>query len=377
MRTRWLPLVVSFALLSSCTSTKEPSASAWSAPQWIAPALQWNAPASVTSRDQIAFVWTGFDREHVHQDARLANTNTLRPPVILPLPPTHPMDQRLVPGADGSFHLFWLDAGPNGEGNHLFSALLTPELQIERGPVDLSNAPTYQFAVTDDGRGGAIAVWSQGQPAEPDLWAVEIDATGLPRQPANIASNSPQPALTRTPIGTVQVFQESEGRLWIATWEGSNAPVDWRALTATVGRRAGDRLDSLWAAPCGRYICVGWNITRQDDTAESWLASGAANASSWNAPHRVDGVTWLTPETGADFDPDSLMAAAQIDGGLTLLSVREGNVIRQEIAIEGVSLSGSPAVTRLGDALVLSWAEVGTDYANLWMSQKNIPFGGD
>ncbi|HST20810.1 MAG TPA: SDR family oxidoreductase, partial [Blastocatellia bacterium] len=40
----------------------------------------------------------------------------------LPLPPTHPYNQQLFPGAGGAAHLLWLDS--DGDQNNLYSALL-------------------------------------------------------------------------------------------------------------------------------------------------------------------------------------------------------------------------------------------------------------
>ena len=370
MRVVGLLWLVSCALLAACNPTTGSRPSAWSAPQLIAPALQWNAPAAAASRDQVAFVWTGFDGQDVHQDARVLQGDSLKSPVILPLPPTHPLDQQLRAGAGGAFHLFWLDAAAAGEGNRLYSAFLRPDLAVERGPVELSAAPTYQFAVIADGSGGTLAVWSEGHAAEPELWAAGLDATGLPRQAQKIAANSQHPALTGTPDGAIAVFRESEGRLWIARWADDGA-LEWTALTATVGRQAGDRLDALWAAPCLPSLCVGWNLVRQNGAAESWLASGTASVESWNAPRPLEGLTWLTPSSGTGTD-GPLYAAAQSGAGLALVTIHDGHVGDVETAIAGVALDGSPALIGFQDRWVLAWAEPETDYANLRMSQRTM-----
>ncbi|MBL8146197.1 MAG: hypothetical protein JNL34_07420 [Anaerolineae bacterium] len=364
-------LIFCCGLLAACVPSSEPPL-AWSAPQLIAPALQWDAPAAAFSRGQIAFVWTGFDAENIHQDVRRGAGETLEPVLILPLPPAHPLDQQIVPGADGAFHLFWLDAALDGEGNRLYSALLSSGLQVERGPVELATAPAYSFAVITRETGGTLAVWSQGNPAEPELWSVELDATGLPRQPQQVGVNSRYPALARRMDGAIQVFRESEGRLWTSPW-AEDGRLEWTALTATVGRMPGDRLEALWAASCGLNMCVGWNIARQNGRAESWLADGAADARSWAAPHKLEEVTWLTPETGTRNASGDLYAAAQTDTGIALVTIRNGNVTIQEMAAVNVVLSGLPALARTDDTLVLSWAETGADYANLLFTQRMLP----
>jgi len=363
MRSARLLLAFTCALLAACTSANDPPVTNWSAPQLIAPALQWNAPAIAVNRGQTAFVWTGFDNANVHQDARLSDETALQAPLILPLPPTHPLDQRLIPGADGTFHLFWLDvAADGGEGNRLFSALLSPELRVERGPVELSTAPTYSFDITTTDAGGALAIWTQDNPAEPDLWTAELDAAGLPRQPMQISTNSPAAALAHREDGGVQVFRKSEGQLWAARWQDDGA-LNWRALTATVGRRSGDRLDALWAASCGNQLCVGWNVTRRDGSVESWLASGPADGAGWNAPRRLDGLHWLTPATGTLPADGVLHAAAQADEGLALVRIVDGAITGQETAVEGVQLSGAPALAQTDAGWTLAWAETGADYA--------------
>lgn len=366
---RWMPALLCMHL-AACAAAPDPSL--WSAPQLIAPALQWNAPAAAASRDQVAFVWTGFDAEHVHQDARLDSGEMLQPAVTLPLPPTHPLDQQLIAGHAGQFHLFWLDVANDGAGNRLYSALLRPDLQIERGPIALSTAPTYQFAVMADEAGGAIAVWSQGHPAEPELWTAELDATGLPRAARSLAANSQHPALARRPDGAVQVFRESEGQLWTGPWVDGAVP-GWTALTATVGRRPGDRLEGIWASACGAALCAGWNVTRSDGSAESWLASGPADATAWTAPRRLEGLSWLEPASGLASSSPALDAAAQTGEGLSLVTIRAGVVALGETAVAGVTLPGAPALVAAGDSWLLAWPTLETDYANLWLTRKARP----
>ena len=105
----------------------------------IAQTQQTDAPALAFSGGQLIATWIGSDDRGVHQDARTIIDQQLSDVVTLPLPPTHPYGQQLFPGdlTDATTHLLWLDADQNQQTT-LYSALLTPDLSVERGPVSIS-----------------------------------------------------------------------------------------------------------------------------------------------------------------------------------------------------------------------------------------------
>jgi hypothetical protein len=353
--------------LAACATTAPPGEVPAAIP--LARALQLHAPALAASHESAAFVWTGFDAQDVHLDARRLDGGALNTPVILPLPPTHPLDVRLVPGIDGALHLFWRDAAESGAGNRLYSALLRPDLTVERGPIEVSTASTFNFTALADDVGGAWVVWSEGPPAEPRLTLSRVSARGLPAPPAPLPFSGQYPALAAWTDGPLLVWEQA-GQLWRAR-PASTGLTDVTAVSATVGRRAGDSLDSLWAARCGALLCVGWNVVRQDGTVESWLASGDAGATVWDAPRPLDGLSWLTPEAQAAAGP--LRAAAQTEEGLSVLILADGHVSEQTLVAPGVRVQGAPGLLEIESGGLLAWAEPGADYAQLYVQTAPLP----
>lgn len=336
---------------------------------FIATAVQMDAPALASAGAGIAFVWAGFDEVDVHQDARLLNGDALTETVMLPLPPTHPFERHLIAGADGALHLLWLDAAQDGEGNRLYSALLGPDLRVQRGPVEVSNAPTYRYSAASDGQGGVWAVWSAGAAAEPALTLGRMDVLGRPLPPIALHRRGNFPALTARADGTLWLFWRSEGQLWRMAL-ADNLQGDPDALSASVGLWPGDTLERLWAAPCATLVCVGWNITRADGQAESWLSAGRAAAEQWDPPKRLGGLAWLTPEAEARAGGSSLGAAAQTDDGLALVMLADGVAETMELAVPDVQLRGSPALLRAGGAWLFAWADCGSTSARLYVTRR-------
>lgn len=335
---------------------------------FIAHALQTGAPAVATSGAGVAFAWAGFDAVNVHQDARLLRSGTLSEAVVLPLPPAHPFDQRLIAGADGRLHLFWLDAAQDGQGNRLYSAILGPDLGVQRGPIALSNEPTYRYSAIADGQGGALAVWSAGAAAEPTLTAGRVDLLGRPLPPELLTVRGQFPALTSSGASGVHLFWLAEGQLWRMALGDSpgGAAV---AVSASVGLWPGDALDSLWAAPCGEMLCAGWNITRADGSAESWLSAGRAAADQWPPPRRIEGLAWLTPGTASAAGEAGLTAAAQTPEGLSLVRILNGTAGNPELAVRGVEIRGALALLQTPGGWLLSWADSGPQAAQLYAVQ--------
>lgn len=343
-------------------------ASSWSAPQPIAYALQVSAPAAAPSQEGLIFVWSGFDAHDVHQDARRFDADELHPAAVLPLPPTYPFDQRLIAGEDGTVHLFWLDAALEVEdGNRLYSALLGPDLAVRRGPVAVSNAPTYQYALTEDGAGGVWAAWTGGHPGEPALSLTRIDADGRPGLSEALAANSQHPALLRDGAGGLLVFHLSEGQVQRLTL-ADGAIRERAALTAHPALLPGDAIEQTWAASCGALTCVGWTVVRSS-AAETWLTSGPADADFWPAPQRIEGWTWFTPAASPPMG-DALYAAAARAEGLFLLTMRSGEIVTDQLAVPGAQVMGPPGLYLLGGRWVLTWAAPGPTSAELWYSTR-------
>jgi hypothetical protein len=143
-------LGVLVTLVAACTPSVTPTptpllTSSWGRIIVIGQAEQSQAPALWLQSQRIVTIWVGADEAGVHHDARVLSQAGLLERVTLPLPPVRPYAQRLIPAADNALHLLWLDAGETGE-TRLFSALLTPTLDVERGPTPVSDQRTLRYA---------------------------------------------------------------------------------------------------------------------------------------------------------------------------------------------------------------------------------------
>jgi hypothetical protein len=363
----WPALAFLCALVCAGCAPPSPSAE----PLLIAHALQLDAPATAATRDGIAFVWSGFDAVDVHQDARLLSGDRLSEPVVLPLPPSYPFEQTLIAGTDGALHLFWLDAARDGGGHRLYAALLAPDLSVQRGPVEVSDAPTYRYSVMSDGAGGAWAVWSGGAAGEPALTLRRVDVLGRPLAPRPLGVRGDFPALAAADNGAVLLFWRAEGQLWrMPLVEGAGGVAT--AVSAGVGLWPGDRLARLWAAQCGDVLCVGWTVVRAGDSADSWLSAGRSNADFWPPPQQLDGLSWLTPERQPALDAEALTAIAQTADGLALVRLRDGRADIGPLFVEGTALQGSPGLIRTAQEWLITWAEAGPEFARLLLARQPV-----
>ena len=177
----WLCLLIAAACTAAPTTTDGAIT--------LAQAEQGDAPAVAASAGGVVAVWVGSDDRGVHQDARRITGTQLGEVVTLPLPPTHPYDQRLIAGVGGRLHLLWLDADQAGQTN-LYAALIAPDLQVERGPVPISEGLALRYSAVTDGAGGLWVAWSGGSISESSVYLRYVDAEGRPLQTTLVAENA-------------------------------------------------------------------------------------------------------------------------------------------------------------------------------------------
>jgi hypothetical protein len=402
---RPLPVLcaVAFLLLlcAGCTSAPPEgrqvvSASLWTEPIIITQAQQADAPALVLSGEQLIAAWVGMDARGVHQDAARVDMNgqTVHPSVTLPLPPTHPYAQQMFPGAGGSVHLLWLDAGD--DATNLYAALLSPDLSVLRGPVSLSDGLALAYSAVPDGDGGLWAAWVGGLLSEMSLYVRRIDAEGRPLlDTTTIASAASDPALLRTTDGQIWLFWTADGRLMRQRLDPADSPAgEAQALTGAVSLALGDRLMNVCAGLDASSAYFFWNITRADGTNETWWTAGALDAALWRQPERLRSTLGADPQTrgaglataqaatGEDFalrwvapalkQSNILSAAVESDAGLGILTLRDGEVVGFGIAVPGVRLIGMPALAvNPAGKLHLAWSAPGDDSADLlWTTTR-------
>jgi hypothetical protein len=339
------------------------------APRWItlAEALQGRAPALYADAERVTAVWVGADAAGVHHDARQLRGDALTPVTVLPLPPTHPYDQRLYPASDGSLFLLWLDRGAD-DATTLYSAWIAPDLSVRR-TTPVSDGLALRYAAVPDGQGGLWTAWSGGILSELTLYVRHLDAEGRPLDQARITANAEYPAMTRADDGTILLFWIQAGQVYRARLDEGRA-VDGQGITSAVSLAPGDRLHDFSAALDATHAYVFWNITRAAGGIETWYAAGEMSAPFWTPPTRLivsrDPVTplrWVSPAAGQF---ETLRAAAESAAGLGIVELRGGQVSGYRITVPDVYLIGAPAlVVRPDDTLVLAWSSPDAPRARL------------
>lgn len=383
----WALLALSTACAAPSPTPLPPpplSSSLWGKMVTLGQSEQTSAPAFAVRGESITFAWIGADETGVHQDARMTVGSGLSARVVLPLPPVYPFQQKLAPAGENGTHFLWLDAesAASDAGLRLFSAYVNRDLQVERGPIRVSNRATlrYDFVVNADY--GLWVVWSGGLAHEPTLIAQLLDPLSRPRPPQQIAAAADFPALARTAQGIVHVF-------WISTLDravyqailGDGTLSDTQKLFSAPALNRGDRLLTMQAALDLRYAYLFWTIERADATIELWWASAALNTNAWTAPARLGveidtqstfstgynsgtaytartGTRWLAWAAPTRQQQQSLPVAAQVDDGLAIIYLQNGQIAGFQRIVDLPSKLAAPPLLHSDRALhlYLSWS---------------------
>jgi hypothetical protein len=364
-------------LLAACAPGGAADSGAWGKPLTVAYAEQAEAPAMLVANGSVSLAWIGADESGVHQDAVTMSAAGLSARAVLPLPPKHPYGQRLFPAGDQQY-LLWLDADDQGQ-NQLFSAFITHDWQIQRGPSRVTDTRTVHYdALPVDG--GLWAVASGGNIAEPTLTAHYVDSIGRPREDAmRLVSDADWPVFAQTSSDTYLFWLRGDGAALCATFTNGQLGAV-RQLSAGVHLNPGDRLDSFRVGMDTRTTYLFWDISRADGRAESWLAFGDMDGSAWPAstalsvglPEQTTVETgfnsglatrlgtgnraarWAAPLAGTF---GYLPVAAEVDGRLLVLYFRDGAVAAMQ-DIASAHLIGAPSLAADRDLfLYLAWAQ--------------------
>ncbi len=376
-------LAVACVLSAGCTFAPahppiSPS-SYWGEIVTIAQAEQPHAPAIWVAPEQIFTTWIGADNSGIHHDMRIVSTSTM-PLTILPLPPVRPYAQQLAPAQDGRIHLLWLDAHESGE-SRLFSALISAEQTVERGPTVISDRQTLHYTVVSNGDGSLWAIWSGVPLAEPVLYAQYVDSLGRPRQIVRLVEDADWPTLTYTGSGAyLHWIQATTGYVYRARLtEQVLAAIE--PISPGISLGSADRLTGFSAATDHTHSYVLWNVTRADGQSETWFSTSLLDTMAWSEPARL-GVEWTTKEvieTGfnggrafpAQFGEKWLSWAVPVTGqletvpvtavqenNLALIYWRGGEVIGYQNIAPITGLIGQPALMTDRDLhLYLAWSE--------------------
>jgi hypothetical protein len=392
-------IILLFLLGSAACQTlpaPPPPRSLWGDIVTITQAEQSSAPTLWADPERRVAAWIGSDDAGVHQDVRQWIDGSLSPVTVLPLPPRHPYAQTWVSASADSLHLLWLDANETGE-TQLFSALITSQLSVERGPTPVSESLALHYAAAADANGRIWVAWSGDLVSEPVLDIRSIDEAGRPQPSQRLALNADHPALIRANDGTLLLFWLQQGQVMTAAIRDGIVSAG-TALTSAVYIGAGDRLHSLSVGLDQTHAYLFWNVTRATGEDETWFTGGNLDAEVWAQPMplKINVDTSITVETGFNTGAASGAAAgetamvwaaplaAQYDllpvtvqspGGLGIVYFRDGSPIGYQEIVSDVHLIGTPALAadRNRD-LYLAWSEPSAaSAAELRLTSTYIP----
>ena len=413
MRFRTLSLSIAFLLLAACQPATTPTpvplpASAWGPIITLAQAEQTDAPALAVDEKGVIAAWVGADEQGVFQALRTVNAEGMSDPVRMPLP-VRPYAQQFAPAGNDRLHLFWLDSNVNGE-TRLFTALLKPNLERDRDWTLLTEESTRRYTLLPTEDGGVWAISSGGLASEPGLFAHFVDGDGRWRLSDNyqLVENADWPALLQRADGLINLY-------WLRTTDGAvmqagfidGQVIDPQPLVDGVQINPGDRLDGFYTARDSAQYYLFWNISRADGRHESWLASAASDATSWQPPTRLkinipedmsfnapptnffesgfntgvtytasdgrENVSWLKPASGVF---PNLPVAAQVDEQIAVIFLRGGHIVGYRPMDLGnpLTLIGTPSLAVDRDLyLYLAWAQPDpAGYANLQLTTLKV-----
>lgn len=380
----WVGLLL---LLAGCVGdpvTPTEPTSLWGRIFTVGQAEQIDAPLIWPDTQQVVMAWIGADETGVHQDIRAVRADGLSEKVVLPLPPVHPYAQQFAASLANTLHLLWLDANPNNE-TRLYSAIVTTNLELDRGPTLVSEQAARRYTSIPAGDGALWTISAGGLLAEPGLYVRYLDLVGRPqiRESYELVSDADWPTVTQRNDGTVDVFwiQNSTGKIFHATF-ADGVLENPRELLTTVTLNPGDRLDNFSAALDDTHSYLFWNISRADGQAESWFASAVLDSPKWSAPVRLGVVTagdssfqtgfntgaahsaqagdpavaWVRPLAG-QFDVLPLAGVLE-KTRLVMLYLRGGDIVAaQDIAPIHLPLSAPNLTSDRDRHLYLAWSQ--------------------
>lgn len=382
-------IVFSFLILflTACAPTRaDETTSLWGPITDLGEAVQADSPALWIYPDRVTTAWIGADDTGTYQYMRSAAANMLTDITRLPLPPVYPHAQGLFPAAEDHTHILWLDTAYDAplDGLLLWSSTITPDLNVERGPVRVTQPGVFRYAAAPAGDGALWVVWSGGLPAEPSLALQMIDSVGRPRLAREIVTSADYPALARASDNTLYLYWISalDGDVYRGVLQGETI-TQVRSLLPSVWLERGDRLAGFSAGFDESHAYLLWNIVRISGEVETWIASAALSDDVWSAPARLGidilptgefitgfnsgtsqavklGTSWLRWGALLPGQFENLAIAGQVNQALGIVYLHAGEVRGWQTitSLEGQNLIGTPSLhTDVNLDLYLAWSQ--------------------
>ena len=358
--------------------------SRWGEVLTLAEAVQTEGPQLLKNGQQLYAIWGRADGRNVLQYMRLIYDDGLGPWSQLPVPSVYPVKQILVPSVRGHNHLFWLDVPYDdiGTGMRLWSAVVTPELLLERGPIRVTQESVFQYTALANGDGSVWIVWSSGLHSEPTLHAQKIDPIGRPGLSEMIWQGASWPTLVKTNDHHVYLFWigEPDNQLYRARFDGTRL-TDVMPLADSVTLDQGDHLADFSVALDSTHGYAFWQVVRSSGEVETWISTGLLETENWSSPGQLaisvnetsdfetgfNGgaaftaalgdrhVEWAAPLQG-QFAVVAM--AAEVEETLGVLYLRGGALVGFMPVAEPVNLIGKPFLqTDIDRHLFITWAQ--------------------
>ena len=379
---RWL-VIYCVIFVAGCTSdiTLQPVVdrqSTWGKVEILGQAQQAEPPALLTDNQDFSAAWiitNTVDTYHVVNET------------LLTIPTTYPRNQALYPAENAFKHLLWIDAAYEGEGLRVWSAWISPDETTERGPIPVSDRPTYHYDALSMDDESLWLAWSGDLPGEPNIYVQYIDKQGRNRAGERVASSADFPVFV-------------DGKLfWIGILDAMVHQADFvdgvleneRELVRMPDILRGDLLLNFQVGQDVTHTYLIWNIQRASGAVETWLSAGMAGDDNWTVPIRLG----IDPQQGTEFETgfnggfgliaqagevwlswgavlpgtfNHLVIAAQAGNQLGVVYLAGGEVVGwQSVVTLPIGLIGSPQIrTNRELHLFLAWAEpTGNGYADL------------
>lgn len=382
-------ILVACAACQSTRPTETPpvQTSAWGPVITLAEAPQTRAPVIFPTSDRIAAAWVGTDETGVYQYMRtIFAADALTSSERLPLPPVHPHSQTLAQAAGNHLHLMWLDAAYDqpDAGTWLWTAIITPDLLLERGPSRAAEPPVFHYTSLSNGDHSLWLVWSGGLRSEPTLYARMIDAIGRFRLPNELTTGGDFPALVQTNDHHSILFwlSTTDRHVYQGDFQGGSL-ANIRPITESVQLYSGDYLAIFRAGLDSTHVYLFWVIERGSGEVETWYATAPLDTGVWNPPVRLgitlmgsgqtettfnggaalmaaSGENWLRWSAPISGQFDRLALAAQIGSGLGIVYLQSGSIVGYQnvVSLEQIGLLDAPTLqTDVNRHLYLSWSQ--------------------
>ena len=398
-----LTLFILLFLIVSCLNkstpdkyTPEPRMSSWGSVFIIAQSQQTHAPAIEINGNNIFAAWIAVDENGPHHYISNITTDRQQITDTLPLNPIYPHMITIAPAANYNTHIVWMDAETDRPGAELrlWSALLTPALQMERGPILVTDKRTGHYTAVSASNGDLWVIWSGGLLSEPSLFIQRVDGIGRRWYPDQLLYGADWP--TAIYVGTTLYL----------FWIGVPDNVVYRAilrdgqleqitpLTTSVRLNRGDRLATFDVGIDTSNAYLFWNIVRSDGQAQTWMTNGAFNATEWSEPTRLGvdtsklpfdtgynggiglqataGQNWASWAAPMKSQSDKLLLAAQVDNVLGIIYLNDGQILSYQpvFELDEVGLIGVPSLSAdIEHHLYLAWSKPTTNgYAELTLA---------